>query len=211
VEGSPGADDNASAIAAILELYRLMSPYQFRRTVRFVAFTLEEPPFFSTEQMGSMQYASNCKKRKDQIDLMICLEMVGFASRKCHQEFPMIQVKREYPKHGNFFSVVSLPSAAMYVHQWKRLYNDSTSHKIFDFVGPASIPGMDLSDHNSFIKAGYPALMLTDTGFYRNKNYHTARDTIDTINFSFLSRNIWDTYLTLRELLNLDELVSTST
>jgi Zn-dependent M28 family amino/carboxypeptidase len=207
VEGTPGADDNASGIAGLLEMFRLLSGSRFKRTARFVAFTLEEPPFFSTELMGSMVNAKNARGRNDRIELMVCLEMLGFASRRCPQDYPMNHKKKEFPACGNYISVISLPSSAEYVYLWRNVYNARARHKIYEYIGPASIPGMDLSDHMSFIRHGYPAIMLSDTGFYRNKNYHTTDDTFETINFKFLRNIIINSAAALGELLNRDRLV----
>jgi Zn-dependent M28 family amino/carboxypeptidase len=202
IEDTPGADDNTSGIAALLEIYRLLSARRYKKTARFVAFTLEEPPFFSTPLMGSMVNAGHCRKRKDAIELMVCLEMVGYASRRCHQDYPVNHKKQEYPVYGNYISVISLPSNAESVYLWKKLYNDHARRKIYEYIGPASIPGMDLSDHLSFMRSGYPAIMISDTGFYRNKNYHSPDDTFDTINFKFMADVIVNSAATLRDMLD---------
>ncbi len=204
IEDTPGADDNASGIAGLLELFRLLSAKRFKKTVRFVAFTLEEPPYFSTELMGSMVNAKNCRKRKENIELMVCLEMLGYGSRKCHQDYPLNHNKKEFPVCGNYMSVISLPSNAPFVYLWKKIYNTRARCKIFEYIGPASIPGMDLSDHMSFIRSGYRAIMISDTGFYRNKNYHSPDDTFETINFKLLSDTVFDSYVTLKDLLDME-------
>ncbi len=205
IEDTPGADDNATAVAGLLEIYRLMSVHRPLRTVRFVAFTLEEPPFFSSERMGSMQYAKRCAKRKEPVDFMICLEMLGFGGRLMKQNYPFEDMRRTYPQAGNFLAVVSLPSSSEFAYLWRNTWNrHSGRKKIYDMIGPSSVPGISFSDHYSFNRHGFKSIMLTDTAFFRNLNYHTEKDTIDTLNFRFLSYNIWYAYLTLLDIANLE-------
>ncbi|TAL30662.1 MAG: M28 family peptidase [Spirochaetes bacterium] len=210
ISDTPGADDNASGIAGLLEVYRLLSAGSYARTIRFIAFTLEEPPHFSGDTMGSMVSAKNSRDRGDRIDLMICLEMLGFGGKHVEQHVPFRDMARKTPKRGDFLAVVSLPSSSAYTFLWKKLYNGRARREIIDMVGPSSIPGISHSDHYSYVKQGYPAIMLTDTAFYRNMNYHTELDTMKTINFQFLTENIWNIHLTLASLANLETLVSAS-
>lgn len=207
VEGCPGANDNASAVAAMLEIFRMFSPLEFKKTIRFAAFTLEEPPYFSTENMGSMVYADLCRQRNENIEMMIALDMLGWGDKKYKQAYPTEDLKRKSPAKGDFLCVISLPSSSQSVYLWKQINNKNVKHIVYDMVGPASIPGIAWSDHSSFIKQGYPALMISDTGYYRNTAYHTQNDTIDNINFNFLLRNITSLYVTLKEILNMDPLV----
>jgi Zn-dependent M28 family amino/carboxypeptidase len=202
VEDTQGADDNATGIAAVLELFRLLSPYRFKRTARFAAFTLEEPPFFATAQMGSTVYATSCKRRKERIELMVNFEMVGYASRRCRQDYPANHDMKTYPVYGNYISVITLTSCKEAAFLWRKTYDSRPGARIYSYVGPSSVRGMELSDHMSFIRSGYPAIMISDTAFYRNKNYHTPEDRYETINFGFLSKTIYDSRATLEELLN---------
>lgn len=208
IEGTPGADDNASAVAGLLELHRLISGTPAKRTIRFVAFTLEEPPYFSTEEMGSMVHAKNSRERNDVIELMVCLEMLGFGGKKVQQRFPVSDMKRDYPRTGNYLAVVSLPSSADLAYLWKRVYNTyaKKNRSIYDMIGPSSIPGIGFSDHISFNRFNYRNIMLTDTAFFRNDNYHTENDTYSTINFDFLYENILFSYYTIREIASLEQL-----
>lgn len=208
IEDTPGVDDNASGIAGLLELYRLLSPFRFKRTIRFVAFTLEEPPYFSGDNMGSMVCARRAREREDNIELMICLEMLGFAGRRYEQNVPFRDMARNFPRRGDFLAVVALPSSAPYAYAWKQVYNRFARKNIVDIVGPSSIPGINHSDHFSFNRHGYPAIMLTDTAFYRNMNYHTGEDTIDTINFKFLSEHILNSFNTIRVIADCEDITS---
>jgi len=204
IEGTTGANDNASGIAAIIELYRILTKHPMKCTVRIVAFTLEEPPFFGTEDMGSMIHASRCTKDKRRVVLMASIDMIGFGGRFVKQSYPMEDMKDKYPSCGDFLSVAALPSYSQYAFLWKKIHNVHASKRdrILEIVAPASIDGMNLSDHMSFHKNGIPALLITDTGYYRNKGYHTDKDTEDTINYRFLSTNIKNIAHTVRDIAN---------
>ncbi|HRX16808.1 MAG TPA: M28 family peptidase [Spirochaetota bacterium] len=200
VEGSPGANDNGSGIAALLELHRLLKKETHKKTIRFVAFALEEPPFFGTELMGSFQHAKNCKKRKENIELMLCLDMLGIGSRFAKQNYPVEDMKRNYPKKGNYLAVATLPSQSKTAFYFKKYFNKNSFIKMFEMIAPASVPGIDYSDHSSFIKQGYPAIMVTDTGFYRNPRYHTSEDISSTLNYRFLGYTVYSLYKTIKDL-----------
>lgn len=182
----PGADDNASAIAGLLEIARFAkiheSELQYR--VDFVAYTLEEPPFFSTTNMGSYVHARFLHENNINVRGMICLEMIGFfTEQKKSQRYPLSLMRLFYPGTGDFIGVVSNYGSSSLSKQLSR-HLKATSIKVETLKAPSFITGVDFSDHRNYWKFGYDAVMITDTAFYRNPNYHERSDTIDTLDFS---------------------------
>ena len=184
VEGTPGADDNASAVAVLLELCRALRDFRPERTIKLIFFTLEEPPAFNTSRMGSTVYASQARERGETIHGMIALEMVGYyTDAEGSQAFPLPGMGQMYSNRGNFIGVVgNLPSRELVTSVAGALRRASPL-AVESLAAPAVVPGISFSDHGSFWKMGYRAVMITDTAFYRNPNYHTARDTIETLRF----------------------------
>ncbi|MBD3288871.1 M28 family peptidase [candidate division KSB1 bacterium] len=184
VEDSPGADDNATGIAALLEMVRLFDEFDNRRTYRFVAFALEEPPYHGTPQMGSHMYAELCQQRCDNVLFMTSLEMLGyFLNKENSQRYPQPQLALKHPSRGNFISVVGDEESKPLVKTVSKTIANFTRIPIEIFITHRATPGANLSDHASFWKFGFRAIMITDTAFYRNPHYHKPDDTIDTINF----------------------------
>ncbi|BBM87567.1 M28 family peptidase [Candidatus Uabimicrobium amorphum] len=181
--GTPGADDNASGVAAMIVLAHLLQDYTSPYTLRFVAFTLEEPPYFATPNMGSARYAAQMSANSEKVKIMICLEMLGFFSKQHIQKYPNPALKSMYPKHADYIAVVSKFSDRMITSQFHTALKKYNSLSTQLLIAPPILEGVDFSDHRSFWRYGYPALMVTDTSFYRNHHYHKATDTPDTLDY----------------------------
>jgi hypothetical protein len=187
----PGADDNASAVAGLLEIARLMGTSADKLTYRLdlVAYCLEEPPFFGTSQMGSYAHAQSLRKQKAVVKEMLCLEMIGFFSEhENSQSFPMPFMRWFYPTRANFIAVVSNLRNWRLVRQVQRDMQMGADIEVCKLSAPSIVPGVGLSDHSSYWKFGFPAVMITDTAFYRNPNYHQSSDTIETLDFNKMSQ-----------------------
>ena len=192
VVGTPGADDNASGIAGLIELSRLLKDYTNKRTIRFVAFPHEEPPYFYTHDMGSRQYARSLKENGESIFAMLTLEMIGYAGEGFKQLFPapLLRILGRYPKDGNFVALVSNLKSSRLLSTVRKAMRQRRTAGVESLAAPGFIPPLFLSDHSSFWKFGFPALMITDTAFLRNPHYHSPTDTADTLNYRFLAEVI---------------------
>ncbi len=192
VDSTPGADDNASAVAVLIEAARLMRHLKPKRTVRFVSFPCEEPPHFHTGNMGSQVYARRCRERGDQIRGMLCLEMVGYYSNvpKSQVVPPSIPhfLHPVFPKRGDFLAAVGNLRSWRLSWKFRRGFKRAVRFPLFSIVLPESIEEIRLSDNSSFWDQGYEALMLTDTSFLRNPHYHLASDTPDTLDYARMAQ-----------------------
>jgi Zn-dependent M28 family amino/carboxypeptidase len=189
VQGTPGADDNASAVAVLLELCQALRVTAPARTVTFVFFTLEEPPVFPSGTMGSAVYATAAAARGEQIRAMLCLEMVGyFHHRKGGQSFPLPGMGLVYPTTPDFLAVVANLKSRHLARQITTSFRASTDLPVETLATVRYLPGVDFSDHRWFWRLGYEAVMLTDTAFYRNPNYHGPGDTADTLDYTQMSK-----------------------
>lgn len=187
VASTPGADDNASAVAVLIEAARLLRESSPKRTVRFVSFACEEPPHFYTGDMGSQVYARECRMRNEKIRGMLCLEMVGYYSTEpLSQQIPPgipRAIHWKFPKRGKFLAAVGNMRSWRLLWQFRRGFKRAVRFPLFSIALPESISEIRLSDNSSFWDQGYPALMLTDTSFLRNPNYHLASDTPETLDY----------------------------
>ncbi|MGB7346483.1 MAG: M28 family peptidase [Pirellulaceae bacterium] len=188
VSSTPGADDNASAVAVMLEVSRLLCQHTGRRTARYVAFACEEPPYFNLDLMGSQHHARQSRQRCDKIVGMLCLEMVGYYSlTKGSQEIPPAipkWLRRFFPERGNFLAAVGNMPSWKLCWRFRRGFKRGTRRMpLFSICLPEKINEIRLSDNSSFWDQGYPALMLTDTSYLRNPNYHQSTDTPETLDY----------------------------
>ena len=191
VSGSPGANDNASGVAALLELSRALAqakPMESARTIRFVAFVNEEPPFFARGEMGSTVYARAARARGDNIRLMVSLEMLGYYSdAPDSQHYPPL-LGFFYPDRANFIGFVSNFASRRPLREWVKAFRSHSDFPAESLATFEFVPGVAWSDHLSFWREGYPALMVTDTAFYRYAHYHSHRDTPEQLNYPAMAR-----------------------
>jgi hypothetical protein len=190
-----GADDNGSGTVGLLELGRQLKGKELNYRIDLVAYTLEEPPFFRTENMGSYQHAKMLDKENRIIHGMISLEMIGFfKDEKKTQDYPIGILKLVYGGRGNYITLVNKFGKGKFAKRFTKKFKKGASIRTKRFNGPKVLPGVDFSDHLNYWKFGYSALMITDTAFYRNKNYHQQTDTIETIDFKRMA-DVLDTVL----------------
>ena len=187
VRGCPGANDNASGVAALLELADRFASRPQGATIRFVAFVNEEPPFFQTAQMGSVIYANAARTRGDRVIAMLSLETMGFYSDESGSQRYPAPVAGLYPDVGNFIAFVSNIRSVRLLMQARRAFKGRTAFPLQSGALPAAIPGVGWSDQWAFWGAGYRALMVTDTAPFRYRWYHTAEDTPDKIDYDKLA------------------------
>jgi Zn-dependent M28 family amino/carboxypeptidase len=188
VPGTPGADDNASAVAVMLELAQRVSSKRLKGPVLFAAFTLEEPPAYLTGHQGSRMFVRQCQDNGDRVLGAIILEMVGFTAPRQH--YPYLRRWPSYPTEGNFIGIIANWRSWRFgraVLRGFRKNKDLPVESLFLPFNGRLLPETRLSDHASFWDAGLPALMVTDTAFFRNPNYHLPSDTIDTLDFTFMA------------------------
>jgi Zn-dependent M28 family amino/carboxypeptidase len=190
VSSTPGADDNASGVAALLALAEIFAGKEQGRTIRFVAFTNEEPPWFQSKDMGSLRYATESKSKGEKVVAMLALESIGyFSDAPGSQKYPA-PLDKLYPDVGNFIAVAGAPQGAELVRFVANAMRADGSIPVQQGVFPPQTPGVGWSDHWAFWQHGYPAVMLTGTAPFRNANYHQPTDVAATLDYARLARTV---------------------
>ena len=188
VSGSPGANDNASGVAALLELAGNFKEQRPRRTLRFVAFVNEEPPYFQTEEMGSRVYARRSRERGENIVAMISLETIGYYSDAENSQVYPFPFSLFYPSKGNFIGLVGNTSSRTLVRRAIRVFREDPAFPSQGVAAPGWLTGIGWSDQWSFWEEAYPAIMITDTAIFRYPHYHRRSDTADKVDYERMAR-----------------------
>jgi Zn-dependent M28 family amino/carboxypeptidase len=190
-DNQEGADDNASGVVGLLELSRLLKGQKLHHRIDLVAYSLEEPPYFRTAYMGSYIHAKSLVDSNVNVYGMISLEMIGyFKDEKRSQSYPVKLLSLFYGNRGNYITLVKKFGAGQFARRFCRKYKSAGNIRTKKFTGPPALAGIDFSDHLNYWKFGFSALMVTDTSFFRNKNYHTAGDTMETLDIARMAKVI---------------------
>jgi Zn-dependent M28 family amino/carboxypeptidase len=192
---TPGADDNASGIAGLLELARLLGRSAQARPIELVAYTLEEPPHFRTEHMGSAWHARSLRAGHQDVELMLSLEMIGyFSDEPGSQNYPIPAMSHLYSDRGDFIALVGKLSDFGAIRRVKAVMAGATSLPVYSINAPPLLQGIDFSDHLNYWHEGFPAFMVTDTAFLRNQNYHLAGDTYEKLDYRRMAKVVQAVY-----------------
>lgn len=186
--GSPGANDNASGVAALLALARRRAGRPAARTLRFVAFTNEEDPYYLGPEMGSFVYASACRARGDSIVGMLSLETMGYFSQEPRSQGYPLFFSLLYPTTANFIAFVGNVEHGALVEEVGAAFRRACDFPCLGLAVPQFLRGVEASDHSSFWRQGYPALMVTDTANFRYRQFHSPDDTADRLCYPALAR-----------------------
>ena len=193
-----GADDNASGVVGLLELAKSLKGKKLKYRIEMVAYTLEEPPYFRTKNMGSFIHAKSLYENNTDVYGMFCLEMIGyFDDARKSQDYPIGPLSLIYGTRGNYITLVNKFSKGKFSRKFSKQFKNQRLIKTKEFMAPAKLPGIDFSDHLNYWAFDFSALMITDTAFYRNKNYHENTDTIETLDLLRMSQVIESVYQTL--------------
>ena len=188
--GTPGANDNSTGTAAVLELTRLLSPLAGKsgKRIRLVLFVNEELPYFGTDDMGSLQYAKKLAERSERVTAMYSLETLGYYSDAAGSQRYPAPFGLVLPDRGDFISFVGMLGSRPLLQDAMRSFRSHTPFPTIGGVSPGFIPGIAWSDHWAFAQHGFQALMITDTALFRYPHYHKPTDTPDKIDNERLAR-----------------------
>jgi Peptidase family M28 len=200
VPGCPAANDNGSGVAAVLALARAFAGAEPERTIRFVAFVNEEPPFYHSSEMGSFVYARECRRRGDRVVAMLSLETIGYYRDERGTQMYPPPFSLFYPSEGNFIGFVGNVSSRALVQRCLETFRREVKFPSEGAALPGFITGIGWSDHWSFWKAGYPAAMVTDTALFRYPYYHSPEDTPEKLDYDRMARVVAGLERVAREL-----------
>jgi hypothetical protein len=200
VIGSPGANDNGSGVAALLEVARMLHGRPLRRTLRLVAFVNEEPPAFQGDEMGSLRYARRCRDRGENVVAMLSLETIGYYSDAPHSQSYPAGLGLLYPSTGHFIGVVGDVGSRALVRGVEASLKRHSPVPVVAAALPGFLPGVGWSDHWAFWQHGYRAVMITDTAPFRYPHYHTVADTPDQLDYDRMTGVVWGLAQTIAEL-----------
>jgi hypothetical protein len=200
--GAPGANDNGSGTAAVLELARLLKTMRPSRgtEVKFVFFVNEEPPWFRGEEMGSVRHARQLHAEGHKVEGALILETIGYYSQARHSQQLPPGLEKRYPDTGNFIAFVGTLESSRLVQEALSAFQAASDFPARGLAAPAYVQGVTLSDHSSYNRFGYPAIMITDTAFMRYPYYHTAEDTPDKLDYDSVARVVTGLARTIKSL-----------
>jgi len=196
-----GADDNASGVVGLLELARMLDGQKLSYRIDLVAYSLEEPPYFRTQYMGSYVHARSLAGANADVYGMVCFDMIGyFSDEKKSQSYPLGFLSLFYGTRGNYITLIKKFGSGSFARRFARSYKSVNTIRAKKFTAPGTMPGISYSDHANYWKFGYSALMITDTSIFRNGNYHLKSDTMETLDIRSMAKVIDGVFLTLKTL-----------
>lgn len=196
-----GADDNASGVVGLLELARLLHGQKLSNQIDLVAYSLEEPPYFRTEYMGSYVHARSLAESNANVYGMVCLDMIGyFSDEKNSQTYPIGILSLFYGKRANYITLIKKFGSGLFARRFARKYRSAHTIRAKKFTAPGNAPGISYSDHANYWKFGYSAVLVTDTSIFRNSNYHLKTDTMETLDINSMAKVIDGLFVALRRI-----------